>query len=254
MSASGAPTRNNAGTGKLAAELVGTFAIVFTGCGASMVAERFPSSVPPGVVPVVFGLAVTVMIYAVGHISGAHFNPAVSLAFAVFRHFPKRELIAYWGAQFAGALMAIFLLRASLPMGEHYGATSPALPLPAALFWEVSLSFILMFVITAVATDTRAVGMLAGAAIGGTVALCAFVGGPLTGASMNPARSLAPALAEGRTQDLWIYFVGPAAGAILAAWAYNAIRCSESTSVKEGVRGPVAAAIPVNRKDTKGCC
>jgi len=206
------------------AELIGTFTLVFAGCGSVMVAERFPGTISHAGVSMVFGLAVAVMIYAVGHISGAHFNPAVTLAFAAARHFPFEEVLAYWFSQFIGALLAISVLKAILPMGQSYGATVPAVPWGQALSWEIILTFFLMFVIVAVATDTRAVGTMAGAAIGGTVMLAAWVGGPVTGASMNPARSFAPAIFEGRLEVMWIYVLGPCLGAVAAALLYEAIR------------------------------
>jgi MIP family channel proteins len=211
---------------KSLAELIGTFTMVFAGCGSVMVAERFPGSISHAGVSVVFGLVVAVMIYAVGHISGAHFNPAVTLGFAAARHFPFEEVLAYWFSQFIGALLAIGVLKVILPVGQSYGATFPAVTWAQALGWEVILTFFLMFVIVAVATDTRAVGTMAGAAIGGTVMLAAWVGGPVTGASMNPARSLAPALFEGRLDVMWIYIAGPCIGAIAAALLYEAIRLS----------------------------
>jgi len=223
---------------KAAAELVGTFIIVFAGCGSIMVGERFPGSVPPGAIPVVFGLVVAAMIYAVGHISGAHFNPAVTLAFALARHFPKREVLSYWSAQFLGGLLAIGALYVLLPFGFTYGATVPHVTLGQTFGWELILTFSLMFVIIAVATDTRAVGTMAGAAIGATVALAATVGGPVTGASMNPARSLAPALFQGELGVLWVYFLGSFVGAALAVFTYQWIRCESSE--KLGV--------------AKGCC
>jgi len=204
--------------------LIGTFSMVFLGCGSVMVAERFPGGINHAGTSIVFGLAVAVMIYAVGHISGAHFNPAVTLAFATARHFRFEEVLAYWAAQVTGAVLAIGVLKIILPSGESYGATFPAVPWAQALGWEVILTFFLMFVIMAVATDTRAVGTMAGAAIGGTVMLAAWVGGPVTGASMNPARSFAPALFEGRLEVMWIYVLGPCLGAVLAAWLYEAIR------------------------------
>jgi aquaporin NIP len=212
---------------KSLAEAIGTFTLVFAGCGSIMVAERFPGTVPPSVIPVVFGLAVAVMIYAVGHISGAHFNPAVTLAFAVGRHFPLKQLPFYWIAQYSGALAASGLLVLLLPPGGVYGTTfSSVIPLKA-LAWEGVLTFFLMFVIMAVATDTRAEGTMAGAAVGGTVMLAAFVGGPVTGASMNPARSLAPALFQGQLGEMWIYTLGPALGAVVAALLYNYLRLSK---------------------------
>jgi len=213
---------------KSLAEAIGTFTLVFAGCGSLMVAERFPGTLSHAVIPVIFGLAVAVMIYAVGHISGAHFNPAVTLAFAVARHFPFEQVLAYWAAQLIGAFAAIGVLKLILPSGVSYGATTPAVPNGQALSWEMILTFFLMFVIVAVATDTRAVGTMAGAAIGGTVMLAAWVGGPVTGASMNPARSLAPAVFEGHLNGTWIYVVGPCLGAVLAALFYEAIRMTSA--------------------------
>ncbi len=209
---------------RMAAEAIGAFAIVFFGCGAIMVAERFPGSISPSAIPVIFGLAVAAMIYALGHISGAHFNPAVTLAFAVSRHFPARDVAAYWVAQCVGALLATGILFLILPEGHLYGATVPSVPTIPAIAWEAVLTFFLMFVIMGVATDTRAVGTMAGAAIGAAVMLGAFVGGRVTGASMNPARSLAPAIAEGRMDVLWIYIAGPMCGAIVASLLYRWVR------------------------------
>ena len=209
---------------KSLAEAIGTFTLVFAGCGSIMVAERFPGTLSHASISVIFGLAVAVMIYAVGHISGAHFNPAVTLAFAAARHFPFREVLTYWISQFAGAFAALAILKMILPPGVSYGATVPSGPLLPALTWEIILTFFLMFVIVAVATDTKAVGTMAGAAIGATVMLSAWVGGPVTGASMNPARSMAPAVFEGRLDVMWIYVLGPCIGAVLAALFYEAIR------------------------------
>jgi aquaporin NIP len=189
-----------------------------------MVSQRFPDSVAPGAVPLVFGMVVAVMIYAVGHLSGAHFNPAVTLGFAASGKFPMKDVPIYWLAQFIAAILAIAVLAAILPTGSGYGATIPKVPTLPALLWEAILSFFLMFVIIAVATDTRAHGVLAGLAIGATVSLDAFVGGPITGASMNPARSMAAAIWEGQLGVLWIYFVGPAIGAVAAALTYERIR------------------------------
>lgn len=224
---------------KATAELLGTFVLVFAGCGAVMVAERFPGSIPNAAIPIVFGLAVAVMIYAVGHISGAHFNPAVTLAFAIARRFPTGEIPSYWAAQFLGAGIAIAALTLLLPQGHSFGSTIPAVSTWQAFGWETILTACLMFVIIAVATDSRAVGTMAGAAIGGTVALAAFIGGPITGASMNPARSLAPAIAQGTLSSIWIYFAAPVIGAVLAALLYEWVRC-------EGTLCPP--------KDAKGCC
>jgi MIP family channel proteins len=211
------------------AEAIGTFALVFAGCGTAMVSERFPGSVAPGALPIVFGLVVGAMIYAVGHLSGAHFNPAVTLGFAVSGRFPMREVPMYWIAQCAASMAAIWVLAMILPAGKGYGASIPSIGPGQALVWEAILTFFLMFVIIAVASDTRAHGALAGLAIGATVALDAFVGGPVTGASMNPARSLAPAIWEGQLPLLWIYLLGPALGSVAAVFAYGFIRCGDAT-------------------------
>lgn len=219
---------------KALAEAVGTFTIVFAGCGSIMIAERFPETIPSYLIPVIFGIAVMIMIYAVGHISGAHFNPAVTTAFAIARHFPLREVIPYWIAQITGGIAAISLLFFLLPFGQTFGATVPIIPLLQALVLEIVLTFFLMFVIMAVATDTRAVGAIAGVAIGATVMLGAFIGGPLTGASMNPARSIAPAIAEMKLEFLWIYILGPMIGAVSAAVFYEWIRCEKQTKKAKG--------------------
>ena len=199
----------------LVAEAIGTFTLVFAGCGAIAV-----GSVAPTGVAAAFGLAIMTMIYALGHVSGAHFNPAVTAAFAVGRHFPVARVVPYWAAQVAGAIAGAALLRATL--GDvPLGVTHPSGTDLQALVWEVVLTFFLMLVIVAVATDTRAVGQAAAIAIGGTVALGALVGGPISGASMNPARSLGPAIVSGNLTDLWIYLVAPPVGAIAAALVYR---------------------------------
>ena len=171
-----------------------------------------------------FGLVIAAMVYALGHVSGAHLNPAVTAAFALWRHFPAGRVPAYWGAQVTGAVGAALFLR--LTLGDHadLGSTVPAGSNGQAFAWELLLTAILMLVIVAVATDTRAVGEAAAIAIGGTIALDAMVGGPVTGASMNPARSLGPALVSGTYDSLWIYLTAPFAGAALGALAYEALR------------------------------
>ena len=211
----------------LVAELVGTFALVFAGAGAIVVDARTHALGHVGVA-IAFGLVIMVMIYAVGHVSGAHFNPAVSFAFALTRQFPWTRVAAYWAAQLAGALLGAALLRASLGNDAHVGSTLPAGSQGQALVWELVLTFFLIFVIMAVATDTRAVGEAAAIAVGGTVALDAMFGGPITGASMNPARSLGPALVSGDLHALWVYIVAPLAGASLGGLAYQFVRAETS--------------------------
>jgi len=201
------------------AEALGTFALVFLGCGAIAV------GVLDGAwIAVAFGLVVAVMIYTLGHVSGAHLNPAVSIGFALGRHFPWSRVGTYALAQTAGAIAGAALLRATLGPGADLGVTQPAGLDLQALAWEVVLTAVLVLVITAVATDTRAIGEAAALAIGGTVALGSLVGGPVSGASMNPARSLGPALVAGDLTALWIYLVGPVIGAVLAAGMYAYLR------------------------------
>ena len=214
---------------KLAAEFIGTFTMIFVGCGAISVEVSQPGVIGHLGISMIFGLVVGAMIYATGHISGAHFNPAVTLGFASTDRFPWKQVPAYVLAQCAAALVAMALLKWILP--EHVsGVTGTSLALSKAFFVEVLLTFFLMFVIAAVATDHRAVSQLAGVAIGATVALGALFGGPLTGASMNPARSLGPALALGDTSNLWLYLVAPCVGAVAGAWAYRLIRCDDQAA------------------------
>ena len=166
-----------------------------------------------------------VMIYATGHLSGAHINPAVTIAFTLTRHFPARDAVGYVAAQVTGAVLGALLLLGSGRMRPaDLGATVPSVGVGSALVYEIVLTAFLMFVIMAVATDTRAVGAAAAIAIGGTVGLDALFGGPVTGASMNPARSFGPALASGQWTDFWIYLAGPLIGATLGAVAYQLVR------------------------------
>jgi MIP family channel proteins len=210
---------------RAAAEGIGVFALVFAGCGAIVADAQHPGALGAVGVALVFGLVVMAMIYATGHLSGAHLNPAVTIAFVVTRHFPRTEALAYLATQLAGALLAAGLLAMIWPGDPAaLGATLPTVEVGAALAYEAVMTAFLMFVIMAVATDTRAVGAAAAIAIGGTVGLDALFGGPITGASMNPARSIGPALAAGELQDLWIYIVAPLSGAILGALAYQLIR------------------------------
>jgi len=216
----------------LAAEAIGTFALVFAGCGAIMVDAETHELGHVGVA-ISFGLVIMFGIYAVGHISGAHFNPAVTFAFALTRHFPWRRAALYWSAQLVGALVAAALLRASLGDIANVGATLPSGSQAQSFLWELVLSAFLMFVILAVATDTRAVGEAAAIAIGGTVLLDAMFGGPISGASMNPARSTGPALVSGNLHALWLYIVAPVFGASLGAVAYQFVRGEEATAAEE---------------------
>jgi MIP family channel proteins len=210
---------------RAAAEGIGVFALVFAGCGAIVAEAEHPGSLGTVGIALVFGLVIMAMIYATGHLSGAHLNPAVTLAFALTRHLPRTEAAAYLVAQVLGALAAAALLAAVWPdQPAALGTTLPSVGIGSSFAYEVVLTALLMFVIMAVATDTRAVGAAAAIAIGGTVGLDALFGGPITGASMNPARSLGPALVSGELHDLWIYLLAPPLGAALGALAYQLVR------------------------------
>jgi aquaporin NIP len=210
---------------RAAAEGLATFALVFAGCGAIVASSQYPGTLGNLGEALVFGLVIMVMVYATGHLSGAHINPAVTVAFTVTRHFPARAALAYIAAQLIGAtLAALCLLAVWTSEPADLGATVPSVGVGSALVYEALLSAFLMFVIMAVATDTRAVGAAAAIAIGGTIGLNALFGGPVTGASMNPARSFGPALASGQWHEFWIYVVGPILGTVLGALAYQLVR------------------------------
>lgn len=205
----------------LVAVAIGTFCLVFAGCGAIVVNDAMADAAGVGPVThvgvsLVFGLVVMAMIYAVGDVSGAHLNPAVATGFWLARRFPFASAPGYVAAQCIGALVASGLLRVMFPADEHLGGTFPAGSWQQAWVMEAVLTFILMFVILGVSTGAKEKGMMAGAAIGGVIALEALFGGPVSGASMNPARSLAPAVVSGRLDALWIYLTAPTLGAALA--------------------------------------
>lgn len=217
--------KSNHNLSQYLAEFIGTFFLVFFGCG-SVISSQVNPSFDGSLIPLAFGGTVMIMIYATGHLSGAHFNPAVTLAFWVIGRFPKERILGYLTAQFMGAIIASSFHFLLWGKGHSFGVTLSQTVISGFLM-EVLLSFVLMFVIVAVATDARAVGELAGIAIGATVALCALIGGPITGASMNPARTLAPALFQGDYSQLWLYFLAPMIGAALGAKVYDWIRCQK---------------------------
>lgn len=209
---------------RAAVEGLAVFALVFAGCGA-IISDSEGGDLGTVGIALVFGLVIMVMVYATGHLSGAHINPAVTLAFTLTRHFPAREAGAYLAAQVTGALAAALVLLAVWPsQPAELGATVPSVGVGSALVYETVMTAILMFVIMAVATDTRAVGAAAAIAIGGVIGLDALFGGPITGASMNPARSFGPALVSWEWEEFWVYLAGPLLGASIGAIAYQAVR------------------------------
>lgn len=199
-----------------AAEAIGTFALVFAGCGAVVVNDTFGGTLGHVGVSLVFGLVIMMMIYAVGNISGAHFNPAVTLGFFFAGRLERRRILPYVGSQMIGAVVAALVVRFLLPDHATLGATLPTRGVLRAFVMEVILSFLLMFVILNVSTGHKEKGIMAGVAIGGMVALAALFGGPVSGASMNPARSLGPALVAEQLRSLWIYVFAPVFGTFLA--------------------------------------
>lgn len=210
---------------KYFAESLGTFCLVFAGTGAVVVNQISGGQLGVVGVGLVFGMIVLAMIYSVGPISGAHMNPAVTLAFASAGRFPFQQVFPYAASQLAGALAAsAFLSFIFAGSPGSLGATLPSGTWQQSFGLELVLTFILMFVIMGVSKDGREEGLSTGVAVGATVALEAIFGGPVSGASMNPARSFAPALLSGNLQHHWIYWLAPCLGGIFGAWTYQRIR------------------------------
>ncbi len=208
----------------LLAEAIGTFLLVFIGPGAAAVDVWSSGAVSHVGVALAFGFVLLAVIYGLGHVSGAHFNPAVTLAFWSRGRFRGRDVIPYLVAQLVGSALAAGVLRLILGTAVIGAVTRPSVGLGGSLSVEVVLSFFLMLIIMAVATDARVAGPVAGLAVGVTVASGALMGGPLTGASMNPARSFGPSLVTGEWSGHWLYWVGPLAGTSLAGAAYDYLR------------------------------
>lgn len=201
---------------KYIAELIGTFTLVFCGCGAIVTNEFSNGTVTHSGIALTFGLVVMSLIYAFGEISGAHFNPAVTIAFTYAKKFPLKEVPKYILAQTIGAIAAAVLLLVLFPDNELLGTTLPAIDVWRVFLFEVILTFFLMLVIINVSTGSKETGIMAGIAIGAVVWLEAQFAGPITGASMNPARSIGPALISGHIEHLWLYIIAPIIGAVLA--------------------------------------
>ena len=201
---------------KYLAELLGTFALVFCGTGAIVIKQQTNGTVTHVGIAITFGLIVMAMIYALGEISGAHMNPAVTIAFTIAKRFQLKQVLPYITSQLSGAFLASLTLRSLFPTNETLGATLPAGSEIQSFVLEFILTFFLMLVIINVATGSKEQGMFAGLAIGSTVLLEALFAGPVCGASMNPARSISPAIVSGHTEHLWIYIAAPILGAAFA--------------------------------------
>ena len=221
---------------KYAAELFGTFALVFAGTGAIVIDSVTAGGVSHVGIAITFGLVVMAMIYALGDVSGAHLNPAVTAGFWLARKLPGRCVLPYILAQLAGAFLASGVLRVMFSNRAYLGATLPAGSDAQSFCLEVILTGLLMFVILCVSTGPKEVGVMAGIAIGGVVGLEAMFAGPISGASMNPARSLAPAVVSGHLQSVWVYLLAPLVGSAIA------VPCWRLTRGQTGQRGSATSS------------
>lgn len=212
---------------KLAAEMLGTFLLVLVGTGAIVINDVSGGAITHLGISSAFGIIVFLMICALGSISGAHLNPAVTLGFYFAGRFPRKEVFSYISSQCLGALFASTLLLCLFPTHPTLGATLPSGSAHQSFLLEYFMSFVLMFVILSITSGSKEKGISVAVIIGATVGLEAFFGGPISGASMNPARSLAPALASGSLQHLWIYLLAPILGGATAVYA---CRCSHEKS------------------------
>ncbi len=209
---------------KYLAELTGTFALIFCGTGAIIIDQQTNGQVGHIGVAITFGLTVTAMIYAFGDKSGAHFNPAVTIAFSLANLFPKNQILPYIISQIVGALIASAILKLLFPTNINLGATIPTGSNLQSFVLEIVLTFILMLTILFTSQGSKETGTMAGLAIGGVVLLEAMFAGPICGASMNPVRSLSPAIVSGNVATLWIYLTAPVLGATLATFVWRYIK------------------------------
>lgn len=232
------------------AEALGVFALVLAGCGAIM-ADAMVGGVGLVGIAFAFGLTIAVMVYAVAHVSGAHFNPAITLGFAATGHFPWRRAPTYIAAQLAGAAAAAGVLLVLLGPIADVGAT---VPLAEVAVWKAAIvealaTALLAFVIVSVATDERVPDATAGLAIGLAVTIGALFAGPLTGGSMNPARTLGPALASGTWTSLWVYLIGPAVGSVAAMGTYEVLRSANYEEIVDAAPSPGEETVAVEASE-----
>jgi len=215
---------NNSILNKSIAELLGTFALVFFGCGSMVLFEINPSAISIDSIPIIFGLVVAVMIYTFGHLSGAHFNPAVSIAFYQNKNINLKELCCYIPSQIIGAVLASFSHSFFFGKNHSFGMTINKLTASQGVSLEILISMFLMLTIISVATNEKISKSIAGFSIGSIIAVCSFVAGPFTGASMNPARSIGPAILANNYNDIVLYLLAPIIGMLIANYIYNYIK------------------------------
>ncbi|XP_034217181.1 probable aquaporin NIP5-1 isoform X2 [Prunus dulcis] len=220
---------------QLGAEFVGTFILMFAASAGPIVNQKYSGAETLIGNAACAGLGVMIVILSTGHISGAHLNPSLTIAFAALRHFPWVQVPAYIAAQVSGSICASFALKGAFHPYMSGGTTVPTVSTGQAFALEFIITFNLLFVVTAVATDTRALGELAGLAVGATVMLNILIAGPSSGGSMNPVRTLGPAVAAGNYTKLWVYLVAPTLGALAGAGTYTAVKLRED-EVDEPVR------------------
>tara|TARA_B100001250_G_C19540500_1_gene674500 strand:- start:126 stop:782 length:657 start_codon:yes stop_codon:yes gene_type:complete len=209
---------------KCVAEFLGTFALVFFGCGSMILHEINPVAISVDSIPIIFGLIVAAMIYALGHVSGAHFNPAVSIAFYQNKNINIKELCCYIPSQIIGAVLASFSHSFFFGDNHSFGMTINKLTVYQGISLEILISMFLMLTIISVATNEKISKHIAGFSIGGIIAVCSFVAGPFTGASMNPARSIGPAVLANNYNDIVLYLLAPVIGMLIANYIYNYIK------------------------------
>jgi aquaporin NIP len=212
---------------KYTAEFIATFALVFCGTGAAIVNETMHGVLGHVGIAISWGLVVMILIYAFGEISGSHVNPAVTIAFAINKSFPWKEVLPYIISQALGAIAASYVLKFLFPTSLFLGGTLPSGSAMQSFVLEIFLMFFLMLVVLQVSTGSKEQGMFAGIAIGAVVLLEAMFAGPVCGASMNPIRSLAPAIASGHTEHIWIYLTAPFIGAIWAVFIHQFLKKSK---------------------------
>ena len=208
---------------KVLAEVIGTFILVFCGTGAIVIDQQTPGAIGHLGICMTFGLVVLAMVYTFGETSGAHLNPAVTIGFWVASRMQTKQVVPYILAQFTGALLASLALKLLFPENEGLGGTNPAGAHLQSFVLEFLLSYFLMLVIINVSQGSKEVGVLAGIAVGATVGFEALFAGPICGASMNPARSLAPALVSGNLSAVYIYLLAPVIGMVLATLTWKAM-------------------------------